>query len=59
MNIINKIFTRKNNFDELSEESKKMLLEGIESGRTKPPVYLGSFLQYIDDEDNNVISKSK
>lgn len=36
----------------ISPESLAMLRAGIESGRSKPSVYLGSFAQYLDDGDD-------
>lgn len=36
----------------LSPESRKLLEEGIESAKNSEPVYLGSFAQYADDDDD-------
>lgn len=36
--------------DALSPEALAGLREGLASARTKPPVYLGTFSQYADDE---------
>jgi hypothetical protein len=36
----------------ISPESLAMLRAGIASGKSEPSVYLGSFAQYLDDEDD-------
>ncbi len=37
--------------DGLSPEARVALLAGLESARTRPPVYRGSFAQYANDDD--------
>lgn len=37
----------------ISPESLEMLLAGIESAKTGPNVYVGSFAQYADDDDGD------
>ncbi len=38
--------------DQLSPEARVALLAGLESARTRPPVYRGSFAQYANDDDD-------